>query len=278
MGEFARCPDEAVKAAEAVCGPVVLSGITDRRGSAVWKGTGVLATVAIKAGYGEGEEITARESAVLDQLPGCTVTAGRYDRGVWYVTPWLEGPSTWDVFKPIRKGDGGREYALASAVHLCRAVADLHAGGWVHSDLQPAHGVHTDHGVRLLDLSWAWSPSFPPSPVFQGGITHLLSPELAAAVESGERPVRATVESDVHALAGTLWTCITGRWPLDYDAAGLGPDIGPSARRAAIATRTVPLCSDETWPALQAPLRDVLRAPAEHRPTAPELATVLAEL
>ncbi|MQS11739.1 hypothetical protein F7Q99_05400 [Streptomyces kaniharaensis] len=278
MGEFTPCPDEAVNAAKAICGPITLSEITDRRGSAVWKATGTVATLAIKAGYGEGEEITAREGAVLDQLPGYTVTVGRYASGVWYVTPWLTGPSTWDLFKPIRHGDGDHARALAGSADLCRAVAELHAAGWVHGDLQPAHGIHTDHDAKLLDLSWAWSPMFPPSPLFQGGITHLVAPELAAAVESGERPVRTTIESDVYALAGTLWTCITGRWPLDYDAAGIGPDVGPSARRAAIAAGAIPLHSAEPWPTAQAPLRAVLRARAQDRPRAAELAVALEEL
>ncbi|WBP89401.1 protein kinase family protein [Kitasatospora cathayae] len=274
MGDITPCPDEAVKAAEAICGPVALAEITDRRGSAVWKATGAAATVAIKAGYGEGAELTARESAVLDQLPGYTVTSGRH----WYVTPWLTGPSTWDLFEPIRNGGGAYERALCGAVDLCQAVARLHASGWVHGDLQPAHCIHTDHGARLLDLSWAWSPDFPPSPVFQGGITHLVAPELAALVESGVRPVRTTVESDAYALAGTLWTCATGRWPLDYDAGGIGPDAGPSARRAAIATGMLPLRSDEPWPTFQAVLQPVLRAPAHSRPTAAELASALGRL
>ncbi|MFJ9840082.1 hypothetical protein ACIRYZ_06360 [Kitasatospora sp. NPDC101155] len=278
MGDFTPCPDKAVKAAEAICGPIALAEITDRRGSAVWKATGAVATVAIKAGHGEGEEITAREGAVLDQLPEYTVTGGRYAEGVWYVTPWLVGPSTWGLFKPIRSGDGEHERALSGGVDLCQAIARLHASGWVHGDLQPAHCIHTNHGARLLDLSWAWSPDFPPSPLFQGGITHLIAPELAALVESGVRPVRTTVESDVYALAGTLWTCITGRWPLDYDAVGIGPDVGPSARRAAIATGGIPLRRDDPWPAFQAALRQVLRAPARSRPTATELASVLEQL
>ncbi|WP_228718344.1 hypothetical protein [Kitasatospora acidiphila] len=144
MGEFPACPSEAVSAAEAACGRIVLTEITDRRGCAVWKAAGTVATVAIKAGYGEGEEPTAREAAVLDQLPGYSVTSGRHDGGVWYITPWLAGPSTWNVFAGAREGrPADRPVALAASVDLCRAVAGLHVAGWVHSDLQPAHGIHT---------------------------------------------------------------------------------------------------------------------------------------
>ncbi|MFI9331154.1 hypothetical protein ACIGZJ_26900 [Kitasatospora sp. NPDC052868] len=279
MGEFATCPLEAVKAAEAICGPVELKEITDRRGSAVWKAVGAGTTVAIKAGYGDGEEITAREAAVLDQLPDYTVTSGRHSHGVWYVTAWLDGPSTWELFKPFRQGSDLRTEALSGAVDLCRAVADLHALGWVHSDLQPLHGVHTDMGARLLDFAWSWHTDFPQHPAFMGGITHLVAPELAVSIHDGERPATPTQAADVYALAGSLWTCTTGTWPLDYAAVGINPkDSTPDSLRAAIATGTVPLDPVEPWPDLQRTLRLALDALPERRPTASALAGLLAAL
>ncbi|WP_282203493.1 protein kinase family protein [Kitasatospora fiedleri] len=155
MGEFPSEARAALTAAEAACGPLELAEISDRRGSAVWKASGPRGVVSIKLGTGEAAEVTAREASVLDQLPDYAVTVGRFDGGVWFVTPWLAGPSTWDVFRPVRKGDGGRGGALAAAVDLCRAVADLHEAGWVHGDLQPQHGIHTERGVRLLDFAWS---------------------------------------------------------------------------------------------------------------------------
>ncbi|MFJ4597241.1 MULTISPECIES: hypothetical protein [unclassified Kitasatospora] len=139
MGEFTPEAAEALKTAAAICGPLELEEISNRRGSAVWKATGPRGVASIKLGTGEAAEVTAREASVLDQLPGYTVTAGRFDDGVWFVTPWLVGPSTWQALRPLRKGEGGRDEALAAAVGLCRAVADLHAEGWVHGDLQPQH-------------------------------------------------------------------------------------------------------------------------------------------
>ncbi|MEV7937388.1 hypothetical protein AB0O82_14765 [Kitasatospora sp. NPDC088264] len=150
MGEFTPEAAEALKTAAAICGPLELEEISNRRGSAVWKATGPRGVASIKLGTGEAAEVTAREASVLDQLPGYTVTAGRFDDGVWFVTPWLVGPSTWQALRPLRKGEGGRDEALAAAVGLCRAVADLHAEGWVHGDLQPQHGIHGGDGtVRL---------------------------------------------------------------------------------------------------------------------------------
>ncbi|MBV6697340.1 serine/threonine-protein kinase [Kitasatospora aureofaciens] len=276
MGEFTPEAADALKAAEAVCGPVELEEISDRRGSAVWKATGPRAAVSIKVGTGDAAEVTAREAAVLDQLPGYTVTAGRFGDGVWYVTPWLAGPSTWKVFQPLRKGEADRSRALAAAVDLCRAVGCLHADGWVHGDIQPQHGVHTEHGVRLLDFAWSRRIGTTPWTAFDGTMIHLTSPELAARISTGPQPVNTTQPGDVYALAGTLWACTTGNWPLDYAAAGLDRAAGPAALRDAIASRTVPLSAETPWPELQAVLRRVLLSEPADRPIAEELADLVA--
>ncbi|MFE2723256.1 hypothetical protein [Kitasatospora sp. NPDC059327] len=262
---------------EKTTGPFIdVTPVTERRGSTVWKAVAVYGVYAVKAGYGEGEEITAREASVLDRLPGYSVTSGRFEGGGWYVTPWLRGPSTWGLFAPVRESGVGHGRALRGAVGLCRAVAELHAAGWVHCDLQPAHAVHTDQGVRLLDLSWAWHPGFEQHPAFMGGMTHLVAPELAASIQAGVRPVKPTEAAEVYALAGTLWTCITGGWPLDYATAGINPqESGPDVLRTAIATGGIPLASSDLWPAFQEVLRTVLLASAEVRPTAAALAGIL---
>ncbi|MFG2911301.1 hypothetical protein ACGF0D_00175 [Kitasatospora sp. NPDC048298] len=276
MGEFTSEAGAALKAAEAVCGPLKLAQISNRRGSAVWKATGPHGVASIKLGTGEAAEVTAREASVLGQLPGYTMSTGRFADGVWYVTPWLAGPSTWHVFRPVRKGEGGKEEALAAAVGLCRAVADLHADGWVHGDLQPAHGVHGEDGtVRLLDFAWTRRIGSTPWPRFDGTMIHLTAPELAARIINGPQPVETTRTADVYALAGTLWTCATGTWPLDYETAALETGTPVEEIRKAIAHRAVPLSTATPWPALQDRLRDVLLAAPDDRPTAAELAKLI---
>ncbi|MFE4973634.1 hypothetical protein ACFRAR_16165 [Kitasatospora sp. NPDC056651] len=276
MGEFPAEAREAVKAATAICGPLTLAPVSDRRGSAVWKATGPHGAASIKLGTGEAAEVTAREASVLDQLPGYTVTAGRFADGVWYVTPWLSGPSTWQVFRPLRKGKGGKSEALTAAAGLCRAVADFHADGWVHGDLQPAHGIHGEDGtVRLLDFAWSRRLDSTPWPTFGGTMIHLTAPELAARIINGPQPVETTQTADVYALAGTLWTCATGTWPLDYDTAGLDKDAPVEAIRKAIAHRAIPMSTAMPWPALQARLRYALLAAPDDRPTAAELTRLI---
>ncbi|WP_327065786.1 hypothetical protein OG500_08430 [Kitasatospora sp. NBC_01250] len=282
MGEFTPDAAEALKAAEAVCGPVELEEISDRRGSAVWKATGPLATVSIKIGTGEASETTAREAAVLDRLTGYTVAAGRFGEGVWYVTPWLSGPSTWRVFRPLRKDrEADRTEAKVGAVALALAVADLHADGWVHGDIQPAHGIHTESGdVRLIDFAWSRKLGTPPPwTAFDGTMVHLTAPELAARVSTGPQPVETTQAADVYALAGTLWACTTGNWHLDYEAAAIDRRIvGPAGLRDAIAARRVPLAAVTRWPDLQAILREVLLSEPDSRPSASELAALIGTL
>ncbi|MFJ8443810.1 protein kinase domain-containing protein [Kitasatospora griseola] len=277
MGKFPSSAREAVKAAKAVCGdPLALAEVSNRRGAAVWKATGPHGVASIKLGTGDAAEVTTREAAVLDQLPACSVTAGRFADGVWLVTPWLAGLSTWRLFRPFRKGNGGRDEAQAAAVGLCRAVAGLHADGWVHGDLQPQHGIHGDDGtVRLLDFAWARKVGSTPWATFVGTLIHLTAPELAARIITGPQPINTTQAADVYALAGTLWSCTTGKWPLDYDAVGLDPNTPLEERRKAIAARAVPLSARSPWPALQDHLRPVLLAEPDDRPTAAELANLL---
>ncbi|MCL6298644.1 hypothetical protein [Streptomyces kronopolitis] len=281
MGEFPPFPTPAVASTEAACGtPVELTEISYRRGAAVWKAAGPDGTVAVKAGDGKGAAATQREAAVLKALgwPDYLLASGGDSDVAWLVTHWFAGPSTWQVFAPVRSGADGKDGALSASVDLCRAVAELHASGWIHSDLQPSHGIHTDHGVRLIDCSWSWRDGTEPVTEFRGGITHLVAPELAESVNSARQSPTPSTATDVYALAGTLWTCVTGRWPLDYAGTDIDPGrITPAELRTHIAGRRLPLDSATPWPAFQDILRPALLGRAGDRPTAAELAETLAK-
>ncbi|MFE9597106.1 hypothetical protein [Streptomyces hokutonensis] len=265
-------------AAEAACGDTVeLKELTNRRGSAVWKATGPVGTVAVKIGYDDGVAVTLREAAALAtmDLSGYGAVSGPYDGGSWLVTPWFNGPSTWKVFTSAREGTGGREAALRGGADLCRSVADLHASGRIHADLQPSHGIHTSEGVRLIDFGWSWHEGQEPVSGFRGGIVHLMAPELAAAVARRDGPVTPTRRSDTYALAGVLWTCAAGGWLLDYQAAGIDRQAaGPNGVRDAIATGRDSL-TPVVWPEFQDALRPAISATPEDRPTVGELAELL---
>ncbi|MFE0099829.1 hypothetical protein [Streptomyces sp. NPDC059009] len=279
------CPVEALAAVEAVCGEdTVLKLISRRRGSSVWQCSGRLRAVALKVGVGpDGAEITARETKVLIEMGAGHSLLGR-GRGfgsgqaaAWMLTPWYDGPSTWEIFREVRASTGRWEAARAHASDLCKAVAQLHAAGWVHADLQPQHAIHTGEGVRLIDCSWAWHPTMLlPSGLFRGGRPHFLAPELARSIHEGVRPVAPLQPAEVYALAASLWTAITGTWPLDYARIGVDPDnLTPAVLRQIIGTQRIPLRGPQVWPDVQDVLREVLTKPAERRLTAAELARKL---
>ncbi|MFI6209114.1 hypothetical protein ACIBAI_22365 [Streptomyces sp. NPDC051041] len=273
-------PPEAGVAVRAVCGDGTdFQLISDRRGSAVWKAAGPRGTVAVKVGTGpEGAVITAREATVLHAMGrGRLLAHGRGETAAWMVTPWYDGPSTWEALLDVRAGRGDFESARRYVVGVCGAVAELHAAGWVHGDLQPGHAIHTAEGVALIDCSWAWHPAhLGPSHLFRGGMPHLLAPETAAAVEAGEWPVTTSRPAEVYTVAASLWWAITGAWPLAYDAIGLDPArLTAAVLRRVIGARRIPLCDVRVWPGAQGVLGEVLTAPADSRPTAAELAALL---
>ncbi|MFF9013427.1 hypothetical protein ACF09C_10740 [Streptomyces sp. NPDC014870] len=258
---------------ESHCGrPVLWEIVSSRRGSTVWKGTGPAASVALKAGQDEGAPITSRETTVAEHMPGHSplIASGSTRTTSWLITPWHDGPSTWDVFHTVRTTHQGTQEARDAAVDLCLAVGDLHRQGWVHGDLQPEHAIHTKTGIQLIDCTWAASPGLlTPSRTFQGGLPHLLAPELAAEIEAGHRPVQVTPAAEVHTLAATLWRAATGTWPRSCTTAR--SPAGPEIRRL-IAQDRLPFADVPQWPGLITILRGVLTQTPSRRPTAWDLA------
>jgi serine/threonine protein kinase len=276
-------PAEATAAVREVCGDGAdLRLVSDRRGTAVWKAAGPLRSVAVKVGVGrEGAAITARESAVLDAMGrGALLAYAHGQEAAWLMTPWYDGLSTWSAMVDVRAGAGVDDAARRLVVDVCEAVAELHASGWVHGDLQPHHTLHThDQGVVFIDCSWAWRPGvLPASSLFRGGLPHLLAPELAAEVEAGVRPLVTTQAAEVYALGASLWWAIAGEWPLDYDAAGVATAGLPSGQlRDAISSGRIPLHPPKAWPDGQDVLATALRPDPDQRPDAAELAAAVAK-
>lgn len=236
----------------------------------------------VKAGQreGDGAAITGREGLVLRALsrrPNEVAFDADGDEG-WLVGPWHDGPSIWEALRPLRQGDvAPDDRHVKLLTDTCRAVHELHQRGWAHGDLQPAHFIRTRAGVRLIDLAWACSPELAPSPLFRGGFVHLVAPELAAAVASGESPVAPTPEADVYSLAAGLWFALTGRPPLNYAAMGFDADcMTPAVLHGIIANHRIPLRTATTWPEMLDVLMLVLQADEpSHRMGADRLAELL---
>ncbi|MEV6080189.1 hypothetical protein AB0L80_34560 [Streptomyces sp. NPDC052069] len=234
----------------------------------------------MKIGTGDGAPAVSREAGVLRALgwSGHLLASGQEPGSAWLVSRWFEGPSTWDAFARFRENGTGQRAGLGAAVELCRTVAALHVLGWVHADLQPDHGIHTAGGVRLIDLAWSWREDMRPPPVTGVGIDHLVPPELAQR-GAGDMPLDAGMAADVYTLAATLWTCVTGTWPLDYRAAGITPEELTSDQfRSQIATGRIPLRTETPWPELQVVLQQAMLNSPRDRPTARDLARTVTRL
>lgn len=180
--------------------------------------------IAVKtADGGSRGMLPAREAAVLaavdrvTQVTGSVLASGHVaDGGSWLATAWYAGTSLWDTFAGLRKDPTDVDAfhrAVTAAEAAARAVASLHATGWVHGSLQPDHILDTPDGVRLISLGHARHRrhAFPMDwdrDVLYGGLpTHLQAPEHAAA---RAEPAAA---ADVYALAGTITACASGTWP-----------------------------------------------------------------
>lgn len=84
--------------------------------------------------------------------------------------------------------------------------------------------------------------------------------------------MQPTAEDETYTLAATLWRCATGRWPLNYQAAGIDPSrLSAAQLRSLIASRQIPLDETVVWPTLQDVLRPILAAPRDARPSAQDL-------
>ncbi|MGH3832776.1 MAG: hypothetical protein ACRDRS_20445 [Pseudonocardiaceae bacterium] len=73
-----------------------------------------------------------------------------------------------------------------------RELADLHAAGWVHGDLQPDHVLFEGDRTHIIDLACAQGPADVPFYVHRGGLAHTTAPEIAERILSSEHHVTTT--------------------------------------------------------------------------------------
>lgn len=214
------------------------SMVLDRRGSMLWNIVTAAGRYALKLGYPIAETehwpaqpwtalAPAREAAVLDQL-GRPVPSGVWEQGTWNMQPWHEGPDLQHAWQDVRAGE--RRPDLGVALFCARALAELHAQGWAHGDVQPAHFLLDDGRVRLIDLALAHGKPIPEHVNFpyRGCLVHYEAPEISAQVldQGWATPTQA---ADVYALGATLMMAATSRRAVIYP-----DDASRPEQRAAI--------------------------------------------
>ncbi|MFD5319408.1 hypothetical protein [Streptomyces sp. NPDC127098] len=270
------------------------SQVADRTGSQVWCATLVTGVkVAIKISLGAGDQglMAAREAEAI-RMAG--PAAGRVlgtgtlpDGGSWLVTPWWHGPTLAVELARLRDqadDPAARTTMARRAAEAATALSELHETGWSHGAVRTHHVIHTPHGTRLVDLSFAYCPTvrlrrhFGRFPLdVPDRWVHVEAPEIARRLQA-KVPAAPTPAADVYALAADVWRGWTGVWPVDYQAAGVDAE-DPAAVRGAVASgmwrRTVdPL----GWKAFEVLLETALASQPTSRPTAAVFAHALSYL
>ncbi|MFD5912606.1 protein kinase [Streptomyces massasporeus] len=216
--------------------------VLNRRGSMVWEVQSHRGHYAVKVGY--PIEATAdwpaqpwtalapaREGAVLHRL-GCDDFAyGEWERGTWNFQPWREGPDLHQLWEPCRRKDPSIAPDARVALGCVEVLAELHAKGWAHGDVQPAHFIVGSERTHLIDLALARGGHVPEGYdfPFRGCLVHYEAPEIARSVlATGE--AEPTPEADIYALGASLLISATGWRAVEY------PDDAPRpVQREAVA-------------------------------------------
>lgn len=215
------------------CGGVRL--VTDRRGSRVYQLRFPTGDIALKLavhnneeqGVREAHRLARREATVLADLPtfvpGYLIDSGDLDGGgSWLALRWVEGITVRRLFTPARHGDNSptlRERLLRAALDIAHRLAQLHALGWRHADLQPAHILLGPTTVHLIDFALAQGPHpLQPEVTYRGGLVHFTAPETAAEILAtpDSRGITINEPAEVYALAAVLHHAWTGQVPTNY--------------------------------------------------------------
>src|SRR5437868_202041 len=186
----------------------------------------------------------------------------------WLMLRWIDGSTLWDALEPAHRGDdspAGRDRILAMTTDAAVGLAELHAGGWAHGDLQPDHVLFEEDVTHLIDLACAQGPAEVctgvPFYVHRGGLAHTTAPEIAAAILTSDEHVVTTQQADVWSLGASLWWSWTRTPPITYS--------DPAAKRAgqladiAAIRRTAATARPWPFPAFE----DVIRACLDRKST-----------
>ena len=138
------------------------------------------------------------------------VAAGTTNGMAFVAVDWLDGD---DLRTVLARGAMPIDATIRIATELCRALADVHAAGYVHRDLKPANVIVAAGGATLLDFGLA--QRIGPDRLARLGTAAYLAPELVA--RSGHPIVDP--RGDLYALGCMVFECLAGVPPFDGNAA-----------------------------------------------------------
>lgn len=271
--------------------------VTDRRGSTIWRvalqgGRTVALKYARENSSDQGFQATARllaarEAAVLrhlDQAPAL-YASGVTEHGTWLAVDWIEAPSLRHHWRGVGESakTSARNPALVATFLAAQRLADLHASGWRHADLQADHILVAEQGLaHLIDFALAQSPDqmpIEPEVTYRGALAHLTAPEIAAEVLAtpAEHHIHLSRKAEVYMFGAVVFTAWTRQWPYDYGSADPRQLTVPQ-----IHARICDLAGRRPFPQAWPQMADLISWMMDHdpveRPTATQVCSSLTEL
>jgi len=153
-----------------------------------------------------------REATLLRRLAHPNIVRlfgqGRHDNRAFLVQEYLHGPSLGDLIEASPQQHVPIPDAIKASLHVCAALAHLHAQGYIHRDIKPAN-VLLRGGIPVLidfDVAYRLRPEQTPRECI--GTDPYMAPEQCLQAE-------LSPATDIYSVGVLLYELVTGRWPFE---------------------------------------------------------------
>ncbi|MEP6573764.1 MAG: serine/threonine-protein kinase [Gemmatimonadota bacterium] len=189
---------------------------------------------------------------------GRLLTSGERDWLVYYVMPYIEGPT---LKQALASGPLPVDRTIALARDLLLALEHAHERHVIHRDVKPENIVCGTAGAVLLDFGIARAVALSGSDRLTRsgvavGTSHYMSPEQVGASDDIDH------RTDIYSLGCVLFECLAGRPPFTHgnettilqmhrlqeapDLLAIRPDLPPLLTR--IVARALLKAKEDRWP------------------------------
>ncbi len=227
----------------------------------------------VRPGTERGEAFARAQRSVMERLRRVDSGVGTIRSFVTIDDHWVKA-SHWVEGRPLRDcyGELTTERSVTLAASLARTVAALHELEIGHRDLAPSNLLVGPGGMVVVDFDGAAVGAEPGHP--------LSSPPYAAPEHYGPTVPVDPRPGDVFTVGVVLYELLSGWFPYTREQIYDGDAFCASRFLAAVEGAALPLAEDfpDAPSALHSLLRRCLSLEPRRRPTADEVASVVAEL